>query len=483
MQFLFVYIDDIMGKGLEWHVIARLLFYTSLNLVPKALPLAILLSSIMTLGSLGEHYELAAIKASGISLQRVSLPLFILIGIIGIASFFFSNNILPYTNLKYGTLLHSVRQQKPAFDIKEGVFSSIIEGYSIRIGKKQDDGLLRNIMVYDHTDQEENYRIVLADSGRMFITDNNAYLILNLYSGKSYEEHNNRTQPNKTQSNKVQIKQPPIPNKPPSPPGFLKDRKPTPMVNTHPLTRTEFKERSIRFSLLDFAFSQASEDIYKDNYMMMNVSQLKSSEDTLQKEMNEKAKALYDGLMMNYYFTSSKKLLPKDSSTQKTIVIPSVLSKVDTIKVDSIKLYDTALEQARRAKQQVIAIKETISSKEKSVAKYEIEWEKKFTLPFACLILFLIGAPLGAIIRKGGLGAPVLFAILFFLIYHIISITGEKFARELVISPFIGIWMSLFILAPIGIFLIRKATSDSSLFDITVYTRFFKRFSKKQIFK
>lgn len=472
MQFLFVYIDDIMGKGLEWHVIARLLFYTSLNLVPKALPLAILLSSIMTLGSLGEHYELAAMKASGISLQRITAPLFLFISFIGIASFFFSNNILPYTNLKYGTLLHSVRQQKPAFDIKEGVFSNMIEGYSIRIGKKEESGLLKNIMVYDHADKEENYRIVLADSGRMYITDDNAYLILNLYAGKSYEEHNNRTKANSANTKN------PTPNK--QSPFLKKDKKVSPVINTHPLSRTEFAERTIRFSLQDFAFSQASEDIYKDNYMMMNISQLRANEDTMQRQIEEKAKGLYEGLVMNYYFTATKKLNPKDSiqqalSNSKTIST----QQIDSVEIDSLLLYESAIEQARRAKQQISAIKESILAKQKSIAKYEIEWQKKFTLPFTCLVLFLIGAPLGAIIRKGGLGAPVLFAIVFFLLHHILSITGEKFARELVIDPFIGVWMSALLLLPIGILLIRKATSDSSLFDITVYTAFIERFARK----
>lgn len=451
-----------MGKGLEWHVIVRLLFYTSLNLVPKALPLAILLSSIMTLGNLGEHYELAAMKASGISLQRITMPLFVFVGAIGIASFFFANDILPYTNLKYGTLLHSIRQQKPAFDIKEGVFSNMIEGYSIRIGKKQNDGLLRNIMVYDHTDKEENYRIMLADSGRMFISDDNAYLILNLYAGKSYEEHNNR------------IKSPQK-NKPAMPTKFLKkDKAPAPTINTHPLTRTEFKERSIRFSLEGFAFSQASEDLYRDNYMMMNISQLRASKDTIQLQISDRIQNLNDGLKTNFYFAYNQKAEKKDSLPQ---TIPS--AKTDSLEVDSIKLLEGAIDQARRAKQQISTIKETISSKEKSIAKYEIELQKKLTLPISCIILFLIGAPLGAIIRKGGMGAPVLFAIFFFLLHHILSITGEKFAKELVISPFLGIWMSLFFLFPIGVFLIYKATSDSSLFDISVYTRVFENLARK----
>jgi lipopolysaccharide export system permease protein len=468
MQFLFVYIDDIMGKGLDWHVIARLLFYTSLNLVPKALTLAILLSSIITLGSFGEHYELAAIKASGISLQRVCLPLLVFVSFLGIASFFFANDILPYTNLKYRTLLSSVMQQKPSFDLKEGVFSNIIEGYSIRIEKKHNNGLLENIMIYDHSNHDENHRIVLADSGRMYSTDDNAYLILNLYSGKSYEELNNRSKHTNPKQN---------PNSPKSLPLLNKEGKIKPTINTHPLRRAEFKERNMRFSLESFAFSQISEDSYKDDYYNMNIFQLKAGKDTIYKQIDEKARGLFDGLMMNYYFTAQKKAASKDSLLQNTSH-PSQI-KPDTIPLDSLKLFELALEQARRAKQQIMAIKESILSKEKSIVKFEMEWQKKFNLPFACLIMFLIGAPLGAIIRKGGMGAPVLFAIIFFLLHHIISITGEKFARELVISPFLGVWLSVLLLLPIGVFLIRKATADSSLFDITLYIRFFEAIARK----
>ncbi len=437
MQFLWKYIDDLVGKGLDGFVVAELLFYTSANLVPLALPLAILVSSIMTFGNLAEHFEITAAKAAGISLQRLMIPLFITaISISGLA-FVFSNNILPYTNLKMGALLYDIRQQKPALSIREGIFYNGIEGYSIKVGKKDPNGVkIYNVMIYDHTGNTGNNKVIVAESGKMQTTEDQRYLILTLNNGNSYEEQN------KSREN----------------------------VDTHPLMRNGFKEYRINFDLSQFKLSRTNEDLFKGGQQMMTLKQLTESVDSMNLQYTERVKESDKNIRPYYSFL-------RDSATFYSLY--KALKPVDLMQefpvASDYSVYQSALNQTRSLQSYMNGTKEDLESRRYQVAKYDVEWHRKLTLSVACFVLFLIGAPLGAIIRKGGLGMPLVVSIAFFLIYHVTSITGEKFAKEGIISAFRGMWLSSFVLLPVGIFLIYKATGDSVIFDAESYKNFFKR--------
>lgn len=435
MQFLWKYIDDLVGKGIDWIVILKLMVYVSITLVPLALPLSLLLSSLMTFGNLAEHFEITACKSAGVSLRRIMRPLMITAVLISFSAFYFSNYILPIANLKMNALLYDVRQQKPALLIKEGIFYNGIDGYSIRIGKKDEDGqTLRNILIYDHTENRGNTKMILAESGRMAMSDDERYLLLNLFNGSSYEEKENR-----------------------------------PGRNSRPLMRTEFEEELVRFDLSSFKLTRTNEQLFKDNYQMLNLRQLTYASDSLKNKISNKQSEFFNSLTrsLNLEKEQFQRTFSPDSASDNFL---------GNFPADKKKLIvSSSVYVARSVKNLTDDAAVDVEIKSKSLAKHQIEWQRKFTLSFACLILFFIGAPLGAIIRKGGLGTPVVVSIIFFLIYHIISITGEKFAREGVLPPFKGMWLSSMILLPIGIFLTYKATTDSGLFDKDTYVKLFRR--------
>jgi lipopolysaccharide export system permease protein len=439
MQFLWKYIDDLVGKGIDWIIILKLMVYVSITLVPLALPLSLLLSSIMTFGNLAEHFEITACKSAGLSLQRIMRPLIITAILICFSAFFFSNNILPIANLKMNALLYDVRQQKPALLIKEGIFYNGIDGYSIKVGKKERDGqTLKDLMIYDHSENRGNTKLIIAERGKMAMSDDERYLLLYLYKGSSYEEREDR-----------------------------------PGRHSRPLMRTEFEEELVRFDLSSFKMTRTNEQLFKDNYQMLNLHQLSYASDSLQKRIDNEQNDFYKVILSAFYIDTIK------SVKNSTLVLKDD-NFINNFPADRRKIIaSTALYAAKNLKNMTEDQVQDLDMKLRSLAKHQIEWQRKFTLSFACLILFFIGAPLGAIIRKGGLGTPVVVSIIFFLIYHVISISGEKFAREGVILPWKGMWMSSMILLPIGIFLTYKATTDSGLFDKDTYVKFFKRLAGK----
>lgn len=437
MQFLWKYIDDLVGKGLEWYIVVKLMVYVAITLVPLALPLAILLSSIMTFGNLAEHFELTACKAAGISLQRVMRPLMISAVLICFGAFFFSNYVLPVANLKMNALLYDVRQQKPSLLIKEGIFYNGIDGYSIRVSKKDEDGqTLHNIMIYDHSANRGNLKMIMAERGKMAMSEDERFLILTLNKGTSYEEQESERG-----------------------------------KNSHPFTRTEFDEERIRFDLSSFKLTRTNEQLFKDNYQMLNLDQLSTAADSLHKKITFRKKEFFERLAASLAIDTNLSSYHKPAS--KEFSNPDLVQNFAASRRNMI--LSSALYAARNVKSLADDAFQDIDIKSRNLAKHDIEWNRKFTLSFACLILFFIGAPLGAIIRKGGLGMPVVVSILFFVTYHVISISGEKFAREGVIPAYKGMWISSIILLPIGIFLTYKATTDSSLFDKDSYARFFRK--------
>jgi len=441
MQFLWKYIDDLVGKGLETVVIAELLFYTSANLVPMALPLAILVSSIMTFGNMAEHFELTAAKAAGISLQRIMLPLFFTALLVSGLAFLFSNRVLPYTNLKMGSLLYDIRQQKPALSIREGVFYNGIEGYSIKVGSKDSDGsTIRKVMIYDHTGSVGNRKVVMAEKGRMETTPDQRTLILTLYTGTSYEEQN------KSRNG----------------------------VDVHPLLRNSFSEYIIRFDLSQFQLSRTNEELFKGGHQMMSLAQLNGAIDSLKGEGGRKEQTSKLHIQPYFLFYRDSAGFANSMAKKSGNQLPT-----NTDSLDKSLLYSQAMEQARAVQSYLRGLEEERQWRKNQLSRFLVEWHRKLTLSAACFILFLIGAPLGAIIRKGGMGLPLVISILFFLAFHITSITGEKFARESIIPSWQGMWLSSAILFPIGLFLIFKATHDSRLFDSEAYTQMFKKFGAR----
>ncbi len=442
MQFLWKYIDDFVGKGLEWYIIAQLMFYASATFVPLALPLAILLSSLMTFGNLGEKYELTAIKAAGISLRSIMKPLIIMSVIISGIAFYFSNNVMPYANLKFKSLLYDVQSKKPTVNIQEGVFYNGIDGYIIKIGKKESDGkTLHNVMIYNHTKRAGNTNLTLAKSGKMELTSDNRFLFFTLYDGFNYDE-------DLTSAEKMQ---------------------------SRPMTRTAFTEQFRRFDLSAFAFSKTNEELFKNHFQMLNLNQLINAEDTLIQELNTKKndffkmfKNRFYGLSIHYDTTLkvNKDTFPK-FRTNFLLNFP---------KAERSKIIDNILPSLQSVKSDIDYWKIDFDEREEYIRRYDIEWHRKFTLSFACLILFFIGAPLGAIIRKGGFGLPVVMSVLFFVIFHILSMIGEKSSREGVFEAFQGMWLSSLIYLPLGIILTFKATTDSPVFDGDAWKRFLKKY-------
>lgn len=443
MQFLWKYIDDLVGKGLDPGIIAELLMYASFSLVPLALPLAILLSSLMTFGNMGEHYELVAFKAAGISLQRVMRPLIVVSAIISIAAFFFSNNALPYANLKMKSLLHDVSKSKPTLNIKEGIFNNDITGYSIRVNKKSEDGKqLFDIMVYDHSDELGNTNVILARRGEMGLTPDKHHMILTLYDGNTYAEVRDKNKPGE----------------------FFKYNKPR-----DPFSRESFKRMVITMSMEDFGLKRTDENLFKDNAQMMNLSQLIQTRDTLVAELNQGLDNNARSILRNGRYNQMYK--NKESANIKPAKIAAKRDLLEGKNADERRrILETATNLARTAK--AIAENNVADAQniQKNINKHDIEFQRKFTLSFACLVLFFVAAPLGAIIRKGGLGMPMVVAVAMFVLFHVISITGEKFAKEGELTAFQGMWISSGILLPLGIFLTYKATTDSALFDVERYT-------------
>ncbi len=439
MQFLWKYIDDLVGKGLEWYIITELLFYASSTFVPLALPLAILLSSLMTFGNLGEHYELVAMKSSGISLWSILKPLIVLSVFISIFAFYFSNNVLPVANLKFKSLLYDVRNKRLTFDIQEGVFYHELDNFVMRVSKKEDDNkTIKDVMIYNHSDKKGNIDLTVAKSGIMETTPDNRYLIFTLFDGYNYRENTDQKDYQETKS----------------------------------FQKTIFEKQIRRFDLSAFELRRTDEQLFKRNYHMLNITQLNESIDSLNNLYNARMDVFARDYSKFYYFDRIDTIdfLKYDtlhSGSYDILTNLTVNNKKPVIQI--------ALNQARNMQRQLNFTQEDLQSRKEWIRKHKVAWHKKFTLSFACFVLFFIGAPLGAIIRKGGFGLPVVFSVIFFVIFHIISITGEKSAIAGAINLPAGMWMASFVLLPLGIFLSYKATTDSPLLDTEAWSKAFKK--------
>lgn len=432
MQFVWKWVDELVGKGLSYATVAKLFFFASLSTVPLALPMAVLLSSLMSFGNMGEHYELAALKSSGLSLQRIMRPLTFFSIVIAICAFFFSNNLLPQANLKMISTLYDIRQQKPALNISEGIFYNGIEGYSIRIGKIDKDGTtIHDVMIFDQSDNSGsgNTALTVARDGHMASTEDKRYLIIGLQNGRSYSDV--RDQQNGTK--------------------------------TRPFMRTKFKEQVINLDLSGFKMNKTDEDLFKENHQMLSGQQLLDAIDTMNVEVYNDRTKFYVALRSAFFPHTIRYWKTIDSAKVK-VLDKDFLSGFSHN--ERLRIYDVAKNSASNLKQSIDSKINELEAETRSIIRFEIEFWRKYTLSVACIIMFFIGAPLGAIIRKGGLGLPMVVSVGLFIIFWVLSITGEKMAKEGSIPAWLGMWASCFIFLPFCFFLTRKATADSGLFDI-----------------
>lgn len=550
------YFDEIFGKGLGFLIYMELISYFLISISPMALPLAVLLSSLMTFGNLGEHFELTAIKSSGISLVRALRPIGVFVVVLAFAAYLSNNHLVPKVNLKTFSLLYDIRMKSPALDIKEGVFYDGIPGYSIKVNRKLDDVRLRDIIIYNHNQGQGNLSVTLADSGRMEPFFNDNYMRLTLYNGTNYKEDR------ATRG----ISEKPV--------GF---------------NRATFQENVIIFNLDAFQMSRTPEDLWSTNRAIKDISGIKKGLDSINTLVNDKVYQNYQSAEATFpFFTRDRKLEPlphikerralddslrqikmkkeraiadslgrlkekqdslkraevldsreddlvedgrqlrggvtnstskslpndslflqkrlinresleekEESDTSSIPINPVViepkkeriapLTEEEKARIDSLiygKGYITnamtmAMNNSRNLKNSFNIKKAQIDTDEREFRRYEIAWYQKYTQAFACFVMFLIGAPLGAIIKKGGLGMPVLLSIIFFILYYMLTISGEKWAKEGIVDPLFGTWFSNLCLLPFGLFFLKQARKDARLFEPDFYQNIWKKLKER----
>ncbi|PCJ29905.1 MAG: permease [Moraxellaceae bacterium] len=443
MQFFWKYIDDLMGKGLSISVILELLFYVSASLIPLALPLAILLSSIMTLGNLAENNELTALKSSGMSLYRIIRPLTGIVMVIAIGTFCFANYVIPVANLKWHSLIFDIQQTKISSILTPGTYSKELDGYAIKIDEGKDD-TFKGILIHDHTDPVI-IKSVRAKEGSVYKSENGKFLFFELKDGYVMEELA------------------------PAAPNFTPDGKVHGSPNTRPGRRSTFKQATYKIDLSGFNLDRSDEDMFKDKHEMLNVFQINYTLDSIQKNANSIVENFLKNLKADHPYFIAKNFKVNSKITEGDPQITEVVDSVIVFKnlSNGQKKAAIVLAQSRiRSKSQNLeGQKNFLQTMERDMNKYLIEFHRKFALTVAILILFFVGAPLGAIVRKGGFGAPVVIAALIFMVYFILITIGDGLAKSGTISPFLGMWFSSMALTPIAIWLMYSAANDSPVFS------------------
>ncbi len=443
MQFLWRYVDELVGKGLEMNVMAQFFFYSALTLVPLSLPLAVLLASLITFGNFGERYELLAMKAAGISLLKIMRPLvFFVCGLVGV-SFYFQNVVGPIAQAKLGTLILSMKQKSPELDIPEGVFYSEIKDYNLKVAKKnRKTGMLYDVLIYSMKDGFEKARIIYADSGRLEMTADKQHLWLHLYSGDLFE--NLRAQSMKSEN--------------------------------VPYRREEFREKH---TIIEFNsdFNMVDGEIMGKESSAKDMAQLQSSIDSMM--------VVGDSIGRQYYREVAEGNFRASYGLTKEDTVKIEKADIREYNIDSLyevasltqkqKVLSSAVSRAENVANDLEFKKFTMESNDYRIRKHKTEWHKKITISLSCLLFFFIGAPLGGIIRKGGLGMPVIVSVLVFIIYYIIDNTGYKMARDGKWIVWMGMWTSSAVLAPLGAFLTYKSNKDSVVLNADAYINWFKK--------
>lgn len=455
LQTLWLYASDILGKSVNLFVLGQLLGYQALAFIPLALPITVMIGSIMTFGNMGEHFELTAIKSAGISLFKIMRPFFYLVILISLFSFYVANTIVPYALLKSYSVIVGLRQKHPALRLQESIFNYDVDGYVIRIGKKNPKtNMMYNFMIYDHKNYQGNKAVVTADSGQITVTDDLKYMIIRLYNGSQYEE--------------------------------LKEDFKTPgqKENTYPYHQDFFESEQIIIPLKGFDFKEADMSFFKGNYNLLNYKQLREAIDSLNIKNKKSEKYYFKIIYSNDILKSQVKLrthldsvnnllkieklnrIPGDS----LIVIYNIDSVLNAATINKKKdYYNTAIVYAQNSLNRLKVFKAEYENQRAFFVNHQIALNQKYVYALACLIFFFIGAPLGAIIRKGGFGLPTIISVVLFLIFYIIITLGQRFAIQGKVSAFMGVWSAVFIFIPFEIYIFYKALTDSAIFNWDYY--------------
>lgn len=423
MQFIWKYVDDIAGKGLSVGIILELMLDAAATFVPMAMPIAVLFASIMTMGNLGERYELVAIKSGGIPLWRTMMPMGVVVVMLTVVAFCFANYVMPSAVLKYRTTLYDITRKKPALNIRPGEYYSEIEGFVIRVNEKDKDGrTLHDVTIYDHRHNGGLPDVLVAKKGHMQMTPDEHYMLFTLYDGCSYSENSNHDREN----------------------------------SADPLTRIYFNKNEMTFDLSEFAFDKSDESMLQGGYQMMNTSQLDSNITKLKQKREEDIAVL----ISNVKLKNINKTVPS-TAVEKQVDISGLINKIDTQmdKRGKETCYSSAIQKADRVLNDVKLQEDIMSSQDEYINRHYIEWHRKYTLAIACIVLFFVGAPFGSVVRKGGLGLPLVASVVFFVLYYVVGMIAEKAVRESAIGP-IGMWISTFVMFPIGIYLTYRAVRN-----------------------
>ena len=461
MQFLWKYIDEIVGKDLEITIILELLFYQGLAMVPRALVFGVVIASVMTLGNLAEHYELVSMKSAGISLMRVLSPLLLIVSFLAIASFIFSNHIIPYTALQFKTRLYDIRRQKPALDLEPGLFNKDFRSIVIYIGDKDKKSQqLKDIRIYDHSKQMGNNTQTNAKSGDLYVTDDKKYLVIELQNGQRYEN--------------MQLN---VKNSP----------------NQLPYMRTSFTEYRTVFDLSEFNFSETDKELFKNHHSLLTMNQLLVGVDSILIRRDKRIVEMQQSCDNFFHFRRAGLIVQSPSDSVKKMQYhpytesePKEISELQNFadifqKGERHSIYQRAQGLARNIKIQAENMSNSLPRFKEEVAAYENEIHLKLVFSVACILFLFIGAPMGAIIRKGGFGWPIFISFVFFMVFFVLHLTGERLATGLVWPTWMGSWLPIWALFPVAVFLTFKAMNDSRVLSLEFFTGFFVSLFRKKV--
>ncbi len=441
VQIVITYLDDFLGKGLRTIDLFKLFAYAWIAIIPQCIPLAVLLASIMSFGNMAENYELAAMKSSGISLFKIMRADFIFVLVLAGFTFLFNNYILPIVHLKSTALLYDIRQKKPAVSIKEGIFYNGIDNYSIRVGKKSaNKDTLYDISIYDHSAHQGNSVQMYSKTGKITTTADTSALVLILRDGNRYEEVKDRSEQSNT------------------------------------FSQLNYKQLQVNIPLSDFKLKRTNEELFKNHGEMLNVWQIDSVIDSTKRVMNRRVLNFTNQAATNFYARTAGWRHQKVHSGVKP-----VKEFYDSLKTEPFtQAIQNAMNITRSASSNLDSYALEMENEQRQQNEYHIEWHKKIVVCFACIVLFFVGAPLGAIIRKGGLGLPVIVSVMFFLLFYVLTEAFAAMALEYVLPPWQAMWIPILIFLPLSVFLTFKAAKDSSIFDVTVYYSWIGKLFKKK---
>jgi lipopolysaccharide export system permease protein len=445
LQILTQYLNQFIGKDIDLVNYGKIIFYFSLISLPRSLPLAVLLSSLITYGNLGEYFELTAIKSAGISTWRAMRPVMLVVVGITFFSYWYNDQVAPWANLKGFSLLYDIKTAKATLNIKEGIFYNGLPGYNIKVDKKYPDGRsLKNLVVYRHPTNDYNAgnkEITLADSGLMYTINNKSYLVFELFNGNQYTEGTQNAQFGTS---------------------------PTIGGVSTQLVRNKFKHYKMVVSLESFGLKRTDEDQFQYHEYMKDRAELSIVSDSLKKQYYKSRDESFNQAKQYYSYSFRKEMSPA-MPVKAGKWIDSLLKKRTILPRDKIQALTVATTQARNVYTFAQSQKGYLKEKGRAWYRYDLEMHHKFTQSIACLVLFLIGAPLGCIIKKGGFGVPVLVSVLFFILMYVFTMQGDKWAKDGLLSVPVGSWLGNFILLLVGLYFTDRALKDSRLFDTDVY--------------